>query len=224
MNYTRYSLSPKGHILSETVEYEPPDTLTEIAGGADSYAKDIRGIARAVWRSFPLDGYAIMWDTVGLGIADAWRQGAVSCGVAEDELTLEEKVRRDVMINEQRGYILGFLDWVYAHRRDGPDKLLLRVILARAALWGNRWSQAYQTSMTMACANQKTMWALGPTEHCDSCLKLSGKVKRNSYWHRMGILPRVPGALYLKCRGYNCQCTLVPTDEPLSKGPLPRLP
>ena len=222
--FTRYYLTESGELLSESVEYEPDDTLLSEQAGADTYAKDIRGIARVVWQGLPLDGYSLMWDTVGLGITAAWAQGAASCGIAEEDLTLDERIRRDMLVNEQRGHIMGFLDWVYAHRRDGPDKLKQSVILARAAIWGNRWSQAYQVSMTMACANQKTMWMLGPTEHCDSCLKLNGKAKRNSYWQRMGILPRVPGAPYLKCQGYNCQCTLELTDEPLSKGPLPRLP
>jgi len=222
VNYTSYYLDADGVLLAELVEYEPPDdALAELAGGAASYAKDIRGVARAVWQGLPIDGYSLMWDTVGLGITDAWLQGAASCGIAADELTLEERVRRDVMINEQRGYIMGFLDWVYTHRRDGPDKLLLRIVLARAALWGNRWAQAYHAAKIQACSDQKLMWVLGPTkDHCVDCSRLNGKVKRASQWQASGWQPQ--GSM-LTCGGFRCLCSLIITDAPLSKGPLPRV-
>lgn len=182
MNYTRYYLS-NGQLLSELVEYEPPDTLAEQAGG-DAYAKDIRGIARAVWQGLAVDAYSIMWDTVGIGITTAWAQGAASCGISESELTLEEKIRRDVMITEQRGYIMGFLDWVYQHRRDGPDKVLWRVVVARTALWGNAWNRAYNEAMARACSDQKLRWVLHgrkvTKESCEDCLRLNGRIYRAS--------------------------------------------
>jgi len=221
VQFPRYTLSDDGHILSELVEYEPDDTLAE-QRRAESYAKDIRGIARAVWQSLPIDAYPMMWDVVGLGISTAWQQGAASCGISEDELTLDERIRRDIIINEQRNYIIGFIDWVYEHRRDGPSKAPLASILARAALWGNRWAQTYHEAMTMACADLKLAWRLGPTkDHCSSCLKLNGKVKRASQWQRAGIRPQVSE---LECGGWRCLCYFEATDEPLSKGPLPRLP
>ena len=74
-------------------------------------------------------------------------------------------------------------------------------------------------------ASQPEYFANGFLVHnCSSCLKLSGKVKRMSFWNSHGILPRVAGADYLICRGYKCACSLELTDAPLSKGSLPRLP
>jgi len=221
VNYTRYQIDDKGTaILSESVEYEPPAILAEQAGAA-AYAKDIRGIARAVWQNLPIYAYATMWDVVGLGITAAWRQGAATCGISEDELSLEEKTRRDEIITEQRSYVPGFLDWVYAHRRDGPDKLLWRQILPRTVLWANAWNKAQNISMTMACGNQKLMWVLGPTkEHCHDCSRLDGKVKRASQWEASGWQPQ--GSM-LTCGGWRCLCDLVITDAPLSKGYLPRV-
>jgi hypothetical protein len=54
--------------------------------------------------------------------------------------------------------------------------------------------------------------------NCNDCLKLEGKVKRASVWEASGIRPQSHA---LECRGYNCQCSLEETNEPLSRGPLP---
>ena len=60
--------------------------------------------------------------------------------------------------------------------------------------------------------------------NCNSCLKLDGKVKRASWWTENNVLPRVPGAPWLACKGWRCQCGLFPTDKPLSRGRMPKLP
>ncbi len=60
--------------------------------------------------------------------------------------------------------------------------------------------------------------------NCSSCLKLDGKVKRASWWTENNVLPRVPGAPWLACKGWRCQCGLFTTDKPLSRGRMPKLP
>jgi hypothetical protein len=97
----------------------------------------------------------------------------------------------------------------------------LRTASSRLPMWINRYTEVVNTAKTMACANQKLMWTLGPTEHCSSCLKLEGKVKRGKFWQESGVLPQ---SRQLECGGFRCQCSLQPTDAPLSRGSLPRLP
>lgn len=224
-SYTHYRVT-ESRILSETVEYEPTDQLTELAGGAASYAKDIRGIARAAWQDLPIDGYSQMWDTVGLGVTDAWRQGAASCGIAESDLSPEERVRRDGMVVEQRGYIWNFITWIYDHRRDGPDKLLWRAVAARAALWGNAWNRAYNEAKARACANTKLRWVLHgrrvTKKSCPDCLKLNGRVYRASIWAKYAVFPQSPD---LACGGFRCGCDWgdVGPDERVTPGRPPRL-
>jgi len=179
-----------------------------------------------MWQGLPIDGYTLMWDVVGIGITAAWRQGAASCGIAEDELSLEERIRRDMLINAQRGYIMGFVEWVYQHRRDGPDKLKLEQILARAALWGNAWNKAYNESKARACADQKMRWVLHgrrvTKESCPDCLRLNGRIYRASVWARYEIFPQSP---MLACGGFKCGCSWgdVGPDEKVTPGRPPRL-
>lgn len=226
IKFTRYTIDDNGTILTEFVEYEPTDTLLSEQSGADAYAKDIRGIARAVWQGLPVDGYSLMWDTVGLGIEAAWREGAASCGIAEDELTIDEQLRRDMLINEQRGHIMGFLDWVYSSRRDGPAPLKWASIRQRAGMWGNAWNKAYNEAKARACADQKLMWKLHgrrlTKESCEDCLSLNGRIYRASVWAKYGVFPQSPD---LACNGFNCGCSFVdaPAGAYSSRGRPPRL-
>ena len=224
MIYTRY-WNEGTAIISESVEYEPPAILAEQAG-AEAYAKDIRGIARAVWQDLPIYAYATMWDTVGLGIGAAWRDGAATCGISENELSLEEKTRRDEIVMEQRSYVPGFLDWVYAHRRDGPDKLLWRDILPRTVLWANAWDRTYNEAMVRACSDQKIRWVLHgervTKEPCRDCLRLDGRIYRSSIWAKYEIYPKVSA---LACGGWRCGCSWgeVGADEKVTPGRPPNL-
>ena len=70
----------------------------------------------------------------------------------------------------------------------------------------------------------KLRWVLGPTKtHCRTCSKLSGKVKRASWW-RDNVMPQQPPNESLECQGWKCGCVLEPTDEPLSRGRMPNVP
>ena len=60
-------------------------------------------------------------------------------------------------------------------------------------------------------------------DNCRTCLALDGKVKRASFWDTTGVHPQATNGT-LECNGYNCGCELIPTDEPLSRGPLPNVP
>jgi len=93
---------------------------------------------------------------------------------------------------------------------------------ARIPMWTNRYREVMNTAKTMAGADKKLIWVLGPTEEsCPSCLKLAGKVKRGSVWMASGIQPQSPA---LACGGFFCQCSLQPTDLPASPGRLPSIP
>lgn len=152
----------------------------------------------------------------------AWTEGAAECSVKADELTEEETKALAEFIAGQIDFISGFADAIREHDKTSKGKL--QPLFDRADMWVNRYSQARQQASSMACGNLKKVWTLGATEHCPSCVRLNGKVKRNSYWQQKGILPRVAGASYLKCGGYRCKCSLETTDRPISKGNLPSLP
>ena len=199
------------------------DQLSELSAGAANYRSGIRSAANGLWLGvMDYDQfYDAMDSVIRRGIPQAYYEGAEICGIQPNELTPEERQEIKGATWRETSFIDGFAIFIEQHTKAKEGKW--GTVKARVNTWVNRYSQIKQQAMTMACSDLKTRWTLGVAEHCDSCVRLAGKVKRNSYWQRTGILPRVPGAPYLQCRGYNCQCTLEPTEEPLSKGPLPKL-
>jgi hypothetical protein len=184
----------------------------------------IRSSFRGLWKGF-LDYdqfFESMMLTIRSGFTRAWYEGAAKCGIKPNELSPEERLQMEANINNQFQYIDGVAAAIEAGSQANKGKLT--PLLRRGDIWVNGYRATVMRAQALACGDRKGEWQLGDAEHCDSCVKLHGKVKRLSYWNDRGILPAIPGAPYLDCSGYNCQCTLVITDKPMSRGPLPRLP
>lgn len=185
-----------------------------------SFRTSVRGNVRALWngtfgRFDFIDG---MRATIELGFRQAWAEGAAQCGISLDELSNEEREKLESMTNSQFLWLSGFADDVIEKNKASGN--LLQPLFNRANMWVNRYNEVRNQARVMACGNKKLVWRLGPTEeHCSTCSKMNGKVKRAIQWAASPIKPQSPS---LECRGFNCRCTLEPTDEPLSKGPLPK--
>jgi len=195
--------------------------------GADIYRKSLRDNVRG-YRTGAFD-YIQFWEvmvaTIERRLPQAWYEGAKECGITPAELSLEERqALRNAVTNEIN--FIHKLAWAiegdiekYPERRT-PTKGLF----SRLDLWAQRYTDLQTRARLMACDDQKLKWVMGPTkEHCRSCLRLSNKVKRASYWKRVNVYPQRPINHNLECQGFG-QCQLLPTDERCSPGPLPRLP
>lgn len=208
---------------AETRELNVKTTSPDSSGTAQ-YRSNIRAAVRGLWSgAIDFDGF---WDAmssaINLGLTGAWRAGMADCGVSFDDITPQESAALMQRIIYEHQWINGYANAIEQGSRANGGKLT--PLYNRAEVWIGRWEGVRTEARVMACANKPLKWVVGPTEHCSSCLKLDGKVKRASFWDDSGILPRIHGAPYLKCRGFRCQCQLVVTDEPLSRGPLPGLP
>jgi len=197
-----------------------------ITKGTESRFKiQVRGYVTILWRGAMTLGEFTsgLAATLQRGFYAAWLEGAARYGVTSDELSDRELIKLNAEISTATAAIESFGISIIDNRRASGGKLA--PLLKRGEMWTRRYDEVRQTAEVYAGKDQKLMWTLGPTkEKCPSCLRLHGKVKRASYWAEKGILPRIPGAPYLVCRGYRCGCSLLPTDAPLSKGRLPHLP
>lgn len=196
--------------------------LKEVGSNAD-WNSAVQDAAYAYWETYYDD--VTFYDEMEKAcdmLETAWMEGAAFCGLVEDELSDEDVIRRYEDIYPIRAHVAGLEFYIW--QRQKPTGHPWSEIEARLQLWYARWGAVVEMGKAYACSDQKMEWMLGQSEHCESCLKLSGKVKRMSYWEKMGILPRVPGATYLKCRGWNCQCSLVITTAKATPGRLPSLP
>lgn len=195
-----------------------------------AYRKELRAAVRGLYEGY-FDEYQF-WDamsaTIRLGLTRAWERGANEMGIQYNELSQEELGRLNMCIQYEHQWIPGLMDAVIERRearRAGDESASITALFQRLEIWAGRYEGVRAEARAMAGADQKLVWDRGATKDaCRSCLALANKVKRASWWHSTGILPRVHGAYYLACKGFFCLCQLLPTDAPLSRGRMPNLP
>ena len=192
-----------------------------MSAGSVNYRRGIRGATRGLWNG-ALDFnqfFDAMMSVVRRGITVAWHEGAKECGVAPSELTPEEKMALQQAIVHETNYISDFAQVIEAGSKANGGNM--GPLMVKAELWINRYLDISNQAKIDACGDKKLAWRLGATKiHCEDCSRFNGKVKRASQWQRAGIRPQSHD---LECGGWRCLCVLESTDEPLSKGPLPRL-
>lgn len=186
-----------------------------------SYGASIRAAVRGLWNG-AIDEFGFVDTMISAtfrGLEQAWTEGAKECGVSADERSPEEETALAAIISRNTGAVRSFATSIAA--RSKAEGKPLGPHLSRAGMWVNRYNEARNQARAMACADQKYQWQLGLTDHCSSCLKLSGKVKRASAWDKFDIRPQ---STRLECKGYRCQCQFVKTDAPISRGRMPSIP
>ena len=194
--------------------------IVALSESAASYRSSLRAVARGLW-SGVID-YDQFWDNfsnaIRSGLTQAWYAGAKAAGIIPDELSKDELAELQNIIFSQFGHIAKLADWIESNSRAEGGKL--GAVLSRIEYWGQAWQSTYNKAYAMAAGDQKAEWVYGDTDHCPTCQALHGKVKRMSFW-LAHVMPRNPPNGKLDCQGWRCACNLVPTDKPISRGPLP---
>ena len=211
--------------VAELTDVELPkeeQTTEEIAeaietGGFMGFQHAIHSTIYGMWRgAFDYGSFVpTMRETIEIGLRRAWREGMRVVGLTWGDRTMEEEIALWNLILDQWDYVPGLADWLNKNKKS--EGKLLRDTHYRGEMWVNAYQQAYNLALQMAHNDPKLEWVLatGDIEHCSDCLKYSGKVKRASYWQKIGASPQSPA---LECKGLNCDCKLIPTDKPLSRG------
>ena len=192
-----------------------------MSAGSVNYRNGIRSAVRGLWGG-SLDIWQFGWQMeiiVRNGLTLAWYEGAKECGILPADLSLEERSKLRQAIANEDSHIDSFGADIEANSKKNGGKV--GPLFARAEAWINRYLDVVNRAKVFACADRKMAWRLGATKvHCVDCSNLNGKVKRASQWAAYGIRPQSPE---LACGGFRCLCYFEVTDEPMSRGPLPRL-
>lgn len=185
-----------------------------------AYRKALRQLTRGYWTgdlgAFDFyDGFA---DAIDRNLKMAWRDGLAKWGISPDEMTDAETQELRFQIADQIGYINGLAEAIAANSKANGGSLF--ALYDRIELWVNSYGRIMTLAGTMAAGDRKGLWKYGDTiDHCPSCAALAGRVYRNSVWTKwlqpLDMLPRGKG---LACKGFQCDCSIVPTSEPVSKG------
>jgi len=86
---------------------------------------------------------------------------------------------------------------------------------SRVDLWVSRYEDTKNEAILFYSEkNQRLMWVEGDTkDKCRTCLALDGIVAYASEWEAAGVQPQSPPNPYLECSGWECGCSLRPTDQ-----------
>lgn len=130
----------------------------------------------------------------------AMLDGLSDGGVDAATLTGDDLATFNTWKVDQSAYVAGLMDAIFKegvqYTGDG-----------RAQLWSRKSLDViYQKGLLSADSNGLYEWRLGATEqHCATCLRMNGVIKRLKQWHEDGILPQSSD---LECGGFNCDCGL----------------
>lgn len=203
-----------------------------MAAYSQFYIRAIRRHIRMFWRGqvFRTEFTSRMIDTIRKGLTKAWDMGMKDVGLDPDEMTSTEFAKLTEIISRQYAFVHTLGDIIYDNRKEIKGKLTDVFRKARLSIWANRFDDVRDMGRASGTIDPKLKWVMDPAkEHCKSCLKLSDKVKRKSFWRAAGVKPKstwdgiLPNPM-LDCGGWVCGCRLKPTDEPLTRGRLPKLP
>jgi hypothetical protein len=195
--------------------------FAEAEANAEDYGQSIRAAVRGLWSGNLNEGQFVdsMFYAIRRNITAAWWQGAESVGIQPDELTADEQTALQDMIHNELIRVYQFAgDIIGSSQANGGQ---LTPLLERASLWTLRFTDAVNSARVAASNDPKLLWVYGDAKHCNTCLRLNGKVKRASTWRAAGYRPQRPPNPALECGGWRCQCQLLPSTEKMTPGPLP---
>jgi hypothetical protein len=116
------------------------------------------------------------------------------------------------MILSEYTHVDQFFRDIVDARLDGTS---IEPLYMRAALWANRYNEAYNQAVTLITAEMggNLVWVYGDAEHCSTCNSLNGIVARASEWQSLGVHPQQPPNALIECGGWRCKCSLQPTEK-----------
>jgi len=186
-----------------------------------TYQRAIREFARGLW-SGDIDRRQFESDLdrrIDNSFNEAFARGLDRGGLALADLTASEANELATLISNEQGFIPALADYIEANSRSEGGSL--SKIIGRVNGWVPRYNQVENLGFIVASRNKKILWKYDPRkEHCLSCKKLNGQVRRASFWKRINLQPQSPR---LECFGTYCGCEFIETDKPVTKGRMPNL-
>lgn len=154
-------------------------------------------------------------------IAKQFRLGWIAGARTVDALDAVKFPDSDVilegLIDDELAYIQEFADAVQV----ATKAITLADITRRLGIWANQFERLKNRAMLFFGGEKRLMWREGDTvKKCVTCVGLDGQVRTANEWARLNIQPQDK---QLECGGWNCDCSFVVTNAPLTNSPLPPL-
>ena len=197
-------------------------TLQSLKEAIKTIGQYQRQLRRAVLEYFRGDINAFgfidaMSDAIEQQFRKAWREGIRDAGLnplKDSDPMLDAELEKRIS-DEINLYVLPFAADIEKARDSGGE---IDPLYTRVDMWVNRYNDIVNAARLAYSKNERMEWVLGPTEHCDTCLSLSGIVAYGNVW---SASPWRPQGRNLQCGGFRCQCALVRTDKrPTDRQPI----
>ena len=233
--------------LYEMAEKEPSKLIRPFSQAEVRYGQNFRAIIRELWaKRMPLaEAITRIRKLIRRGLPIAWQEGAKEAGAKKQDEFMTQSLELQQIIDNDLSHSINLAMDIERARSEQDEKdeiarlgapvaaggKTLDSFISRSNVWVNRFRMTAMVGLVVVGVNlfrrglvkapPMAQWVLGIAEHCESCVTLSGVTKPVTVWFETGILPRVPGATYLICRGYNCQCRLRKVEHPATRGKMP---
>lgn len=205
------------------IKYLDPGVISKLRQGErktyDYMLRQIEGLVRGVYDG-NIGGQFIdtMANLISGQLTQAYQQAYEDEGYTDYFLPGYLQSSLDEMILNQ----YNFVDQYYRDIVDARiDNTSVQPLLSRAALWAQRWTEAYNEAKRLITleGGGNMVWTLGATEeHCYSCASFDGLVASAKEWQTLGVKPQNAPNKKLECGGWKCDCSLTPTDKRRSPG------
>jgi len=179
-------------------------------------SKNVRGLYRG-----GMDAGAFVDDHIRLveeQLRRAWNEGmrANDLDPSRDMKPEWEAILQDVIAEE----FTHIEDFAAAIEKAAAEEQPIDGILGRVKMWANRYNEVMNLAKLTTRPKDHYKWQIGSTvEHCSTCQGLHGKVATAKEWIASGYRPQ---GRMLECGGWNCQCMLVYTEEPVTQEGTPK--
>jgi hypothetical protein len=145
---------------------------------------------------------------------DVWLDGQRAGG--NETAVIDKEAERAIAVwrSQQSPFVSKFTKELFSKEFTSKE------IISRAKMWVNKsLNPLYYKSLDAAAGNSRWMWVVNPVkESCPTCIKMNGQIHKMKDYVKSGILPQSPK---LDCGGYQCGCSLAPSDLP-SRGTFTR--
>lgn len=203
--------------LAKTIILDDGSIDLEIYGEYKTYdymLAQVRGLVSGVYNN-NLGGefIDIMANVISGQLTQAYQQALEDEGFTDFSLPDYLQESLDAMVLNQ----YTFVDQYYRDIVDARiDQTPIAPLLARAELWAQRWTEAYNEAVRLITLHMggNLEWTLGQTEaHCTTCANLNGIVARAAEWDILNVHPQHAPNTKLECGGWKCDCQLSPTTK-----------
>ncbi len=186
-----------------------------------TYQRTLREFGTALWKGEieQTDFISRFFNRMEISLGEAFNTGLDKGGITEDDLTAEEKSIFTQEVANERSFIPQLANYIVSNSRKTGGKL--GAIRSRVDRWAATYSNIEEVGFLIAKGTTKLRWKYDPRkEHCTDCRRLNGRVQRAVVWLKNKVLPK---SKKLACFGIWCGCIFEDTDEPLTRGRMPKL-